>query len=323
MLGSSTRQFTASPHRFAEPYCRLAWYEYSVHIRDDDANLPASVSNTLLMNSMPTARFDRAFQDIPVPAASILVLDDDTSRGEELKISLQAERFSVTVLRRSSEAINHIADHPPDLILLYFPFLPVSGIELLRQIREPGCSALVLVLSPRNEEVDKVQAFRVGADDYVVTPVGLLELIARIGALLRRVVQSAPHVTEPHDTVQFGQVIVNRSTRGVTHAGRIVNLTPREFDLLDYLLEANGRIVSRTTIMRHVWRYATGIASRTIDQHIARLRFKLEPDPLHPVHVLTVRKAGYRLRRVSETGAAASIPVVGNMKMVSSAHSPS
>jgi DNA-binding response OmpR family regulator len=231
-------------------------------------------------------------------AGYILVVEEDVFGTEALKTSLLAEGHAVT-LRRPSEAVAHIADHPLDLIVLNSPFS--SDIELLRQIREGGCSALVLMLSHRNEENDKVQAFRLGADDYVVTPVGVPELTARVGALLRRVARSEPQAAGSHKTLRFGQVVVNRSTRLVTREGRIVSLTPREFDLLDYLLAANGRIVSRTTVMRHVWRYAAGIASRTIDQHIARLRFKLEQDPLHPVHILTVRKAGYRLSCVLET----------------------
>ncbi|MEO7043041.1 MAG: response regulator transcription factor [Gemmatimonadaceae bacterium] len=232
------------------------------------------------------------------PIASILVSLDDPVAAETVKAILQPARYEVIVASGSNQILNLIAGKSFDLLILALPPLRAGGSELLRSIRDAGFTMLILAMSPRGEEVETVEAFHLGADDYVVTPVGFLELMARVTALLRRIAHGVSTVDGPHNTIQFGEVVVNRALRGVTRSGRVVNLTPREFDLLQYLLEADGRIVSRATILRHVWGYGTGIASRTIDQHIARLRFKLEKDPLHPEHVLTVRKAGYRLRRV-------------------------
>lgn len=239
--------------------------------------------------------------------ASILIIENGGIRATAVRTSLQVERYAVEVASNLRDALDRIEEHTFDLLILDLSVTPVDGFELLRRVRERDRSAMVLALSMRDAEVDKVQAFQLGADDYVVTPVGSLELIARVGALLRRVARGALEASDMNSTAQFGRVIVDRATRTVTREHRPVGLTPREFDLLAYLLDANGRIVTRQTMMRRVWRYSAGVASRTVDQHIARLRMKIEEDPLHPVHLLTVRKSGYRLSRVAaEPGGATS-----------------
>jgi two-component system response regulator MtrA len=171
----------------------------------------------------------------------------------------------------------------------------------LRRYRGRGGAAAVLILSARDQEVDKVQGFRIGADDYVVKPVGVLELLARVEAIIRRV--SAPNrvasgIAEPVSPRRsFSDVVIDLRTRTVQRAGNPVELSPMEFDFLAFLMESGGDIVSRDTLMQQVWHYSNGVTSRTVDQHVARLRNKLEPDPAQPRHLITVRKAGYRFQR--------------------------
>jgi DNA-binding response OmpR family regulator len=172
---------------------------------------------------------------------------------------------------------------------------------VLRRYRARGGAAAVLILSARDQEVDKVQGFRIGADDYVVKPVGVLEFLARVEAIIRRLApagRSGPGEAGARASQQrFSDVVVDLRTRTVLRAGKTVELSPMEFDFLAFLIESGGDIVSRDTLMQQVWRYSLGVTSRTVDQHVARLRNKLEPDPSQPRHLITVRKAGYRFQR--------------------------
>jgi len=178
----------------------------------------------------------------------------------------------------------------------------LNGFEVLRRYRGRGGAAAVLILSARDQEVDKVQGFRIGADDYVVKPVGVLELLARVEAIIRRAAPARRGTTGASDAAarnsqhRFSDVVVDLRTRTVLRAGEPVDLSPMEFDFLAFLIDSNGDIVSRDTLMRQVWNYSLGVTSRTVDQHVARLRNKLEPDPAQPRHLITVRKAGYRFQ---------------------------
>jgi two-component system response regulator MtrA len=174
----------------------------------------------------------------------------------------------------------------------------LNGFEVLRRYRAAGGAAAVLILSARDQEVDKVQGFRIGADEYVVKPVGVLEFLARVEAILRRL-SPAARGSDGAGRVplhRFSDVAVDLRTRTVTRGGKIIELSPMEFDFLAFLIDSGGDIVSRETLMRQVWRYSLGVTSRTVDQHVARLRNKLEPDPAQPRHLITVRKAGYRFQ---------------------------
>ena len=175
----------------------------------------------------------------------------------------------------------------------------VNGFDVLRRFRANGGNSAVLILSARDAEVDKVQGFRSGADDYVVKPVGILELLARAEAMLRRIDRhpDANGGLRDSDTSRFGDVVVDRKIRTVTRGGVTVDLTPREYELLVFLMDADGAIISREHVMDEVWHYVPGLTSRTVDQHIARLRHKLELDPAEPRYILTARKAGYRFAR--------------------------
>ena len=152
----------------------------------------------------------------------------------------------------------------------------------------------VLILTARGEEADKVRGLKLGADDYVTKPFGLLELLARVEALLRR---NAPVAAAKREPERFGEIAVDRSTRAVTRAGTPIELAPKEYDLLVALLDRDGAVVSRLDLMRRVWGYSDAVVTRTIDTHVAELRRKLETDPAKPRHILTVRKVGYRLKR--------------------------
>jgi DNA-binding response OmpR family regulator len=164
----------------------------------------------------------------------------------------------------------------------------LSGSEVLRRLRRAECDVPVLIMTARGEEADKVQGFRLGADDYVVKPVGVLEFLARVEALLRRARPARDRVYRVDD------LVIDGARRIASVAGVSVELTPMEFDLLDTLARRRGRLVSRAELLKDVWGYQATIESRTVDTHIAKLRAKL--DRGEPSRIVTVRKRGYRLR---------------------------
>jgi DNA-binding response OmpR family regulator len=170
---------------------------------------------------------------------------------------------------------------------------------VLRTLRDDGDTTPVLVLTALGEEADKVRGFRFGADDYVTKPFGLMELLARIDALLRRATR--PNGEPPRATAEtpsgFGDVRVDPARHTVTRHGAAVSLRPKEYDLLVALLRRNGQVATRIELLKEVWGYDDSVMSRTVDTHIAELRRKLESDPANPRYILTVLKTGYRLNR--------------------------
>lgn len=229
---------------------------------------------------------------------SILILEDNETLALGLRNSLEIEGYKVECVTDGNEGLAWLEQHNPDLVVLDLMLPGLNGFEVLRRYRARGGSAAVLILSARDQEVDKVQGFRIGADDYVVKPVGVLEFLARVEAIIRRLAPAARSDAGARATQQrFSDVVVDLRTRTVLRAGKPVELSPMEFDFLAFLIESGGGIVSRDTLMQQVWRYSLGVTSRTVDQHVARLRNKLEPDPSQPRHLITVRKAGYRFQR--------------------------
>jgi two-component system, OmpR family, alkaline phosphatase synthesis response regulator PhoP len=229
---------------------------------------------------------------------SILILEDNETLALGLRNSLEIEGYKVECVTDGNDGLAWLEQHDPDLVVLDLMLPGLNGFEVLRRYRARGGSAAVLILSARDQEVDKVQGFRIGADDYVVKPVGVLEFLARVEAIIRRLAPAGRSAGDGRVLQQrFSDVVVDLRTRTVLRAGKTVELSPMEFDFLAFLIESGGDIVSRDTLMQQVWRYSLGVTSRTVDQHVARLRNKLEPDPSQPRHLITVRKAGYRFQR--------------------------
>jgi two-component system response regulator MtrA len=174
----------------------------------------------------------------------------------------------------------------------------MDGFRVLRTLRDEGHGMPVLILTARGEEADKVRGLRLGADDYVTKPFGVLELLARIEALLRRVAEPRKNGGPPPPPFEkFGAIEVLTPSRTVLRDGSPVSLTPKEYDLLIALIRRDGACVTRSELLTEVWGYSAEVMSRTVDTHVAELRRKLERDPSSPKHILTVRKTGYRLAR--------------------------
>ncbi|MEM7356782.1 MAG: response regulator transcription factor [Acidobacteriota bacterium] len=230
------------------------------------------------------------------PTARILVIEDNTDLAFGLRNNLEIEGYAVEVAADGSLGLERLRTSAPDLVILDLTLPGLDGFRVLRQAREDGCSMPILILTARGEEADKVRGLKLGADDYVTKPFGLLELLARVEALLRRT-QSGPGAAPAGRTEAFGPIQVDQATRTVTRRGTPVDLSPKELDLLLALLHHDGAVVSRLELLQEVWGYRAAVESRTVDTHIATLRKKLEDDPAAPRYILTSRKAGYRLAR--------------------------
>jgi two-component system alkaline phosphatase synthesis response regulator PhoP len=226
----------------------------------------------------------------------ILVVEDNPDLAFGLRNNLEIEGYTVEVAQDGLTGLAQARSWGADLIVLDLMLPGIDGYRVLRTLREEGHAVPVLILTARGEEADKVRGFRFGADDYVTKPFGVLELLARVEALLRRTAGGKGRVPAVLEAVErFGAVEVDPATREVTRRGEPVSLTPKEFDLLLALLRRNGAVASRLELMKEVWGHRAAVVSRTVDTHVAELRRKLEDDPSDPRHILTVWKAGYRL----------------------------
>jgi two-component system, OmpR family, alkaline phosphatase synthesis response regulator PhoP len=223
----------------------------------------------------------------------VLIVEDNHDLAFGLRNNLEIEGYLVDVAADGPAGLAAARKIPPDLVVLDLMLPGMDGYRVLRQLRDDGLAMPVLILTARGEEADKVLGFRLGADDYVTKPFGVLELLARIEALLRR---SRPAAATGSDPVQrFGDVEIDEATRIVRRGSETVALTPMEFDLLLALIRRKGAVASRIELLAEVWGHSSAVLTRTVDTHIGELRRKLEHDPSTPRHILTVRKAGYRL----------------------------
>ncbi|HXH63609.1 MAG TPA: response regulator transcription factor [Gemmatimonadales bacterium] len=224
----------------------------------------------------------------------ILVVEDNPDLAYGLRNNLEIEGYDVDVVEDGTQGLARARVGGPDLIILDLMLPGMDGYRVLRALRDEGRRMPVLILTARGEEADKVRGLRLGADDYVTKPFGVLELLARVEALLRRTAPPGDGAGPPE---RFGVIEVIPASRSVLKSGKPVPLTPKEFDLLLALLHRQGAVATRMELLTEVWGYSAAVLSRTVDTHVAELRRKLESDPAAPKHILTVRKAGYRLEK--------------------------
>lgn len=228
---------------------------------------------------------------------TILIVEDNVDLAFGLRRTLEFEGHDVLVAEDGPTGLAQAGTKDVDLILLDLMLPKMDGFKVLREIRKGGSRVPVLVLTARGDESDILMGFDSGADDYVTKPFSTLELLARVRALLRRGAAENDGGESDPIVARFGSVEVDESSRTITKGGEQVSLTPKEFDLLLALIRRKGGIASRAELLDEVWHYANSdVLTRTVDIHIAELRRKLEDDPAAPRHILTVRKAGYRLQ---------------------------
>jgi DNA-binding response OmpR family regulator len=224
----------------------------------------------------------------------ILIVEDEPAVARGLEYGLTSEGFAVRWAATGRQALELARSEDPHLILLDLRLPDISGFDVCRQLRAEGKRMPILMLTARDEETDKVLGLELGADDYVVKPYSLRELISRIRALLRRAYGDLAAPAEG-ERIVFGQVELDLERLLVYRQGRQVYLTPTEFRLLRYLVTHPDRPFSRESLVEAVWGYDSSIGNlRTVDVHIRHLRVKLEADPASPQWLLTVRGVGYK-----------------------------
>jgi len=221
----------------------------------------------------------------------ILIIDDDPDILQVLRANLELHGFAVSCAQKGKEALQQLAQNMPDLIILDLILPDIDGIQLCQRIREKNPSIPIIMLTARDRVSDKVLGLEVGADDYVVKPFETLELIARIKACLRRSKKMVPA------ELTIGHIKINFVRRTVKVNNRLVELTPKEFELLKLLVTYRGEPLNRNFIRQQIWRDTPIYEwSRTIDVHIQHLRTKLEKDPSQPRYILTVPGIGYKFK---------------------------
>jgi DNA-binding response OmpR family regulator len=227
----------------------------------------------------------------------ILVAEDDRNILMGLVDTLESEGYTVTPATNGDEALRLLNAGAFDLMLLDVMMPGKSGYDVCRIVRRTDEDMPVVMLTAKGEEIDKVVGFELGADDYVTKPFGVRELLARIAAVLRRSRRNLPRQTTQRkgpDRFRFGDVEVDALQYHVTRNGRIVSLSARELDLLKCFYDHPNEVLTRDRLLNEVWGIDYGGTTRTLDQHVAQLRKKVESDPTHPKAIQTVHGVGYR-----------------------------
>lgn len=224
-------------------------------------------------------------------AETILVVEDDRALRDGLAMNFRLRGYRVLTAADGAAGLATAFDARPDLVVLDLMLPALDGLEILAELRGREVDVPVLILSARDRLDDKVRGLGQGADDYLAKPFELPELVARVEALLRR----RRTARRRQGALTFGEVVVDPAARRVTVAGSEVPLSAKEFDLLHLLAASPGRVLTREAILERVWGFAFEGTARTVDNFIRTLRQKVERDPSHPRHIVTVRTVGYRL----------------------------
>lgn len=227
----------------------------------------------------------------------ILVVDDEKPISDIIKFNLVKEGFNVITAYDGEEAVAKVKQSQPDLVLLDVMLPKLDGFQVLRKIRE-HYAIPVIMLTAKEEEVDKVLGLELGADDYITKPFGMRELIARVKANIRRAEITPAQEDEGVSVVETGNLRIDLDRYEVAKAGEIIELTLREFELLKFLVVQDNQIFTREQLLKDVWGYEYFGDIRTVDVTVRRLREKVEDDSSNPKYIMTKRGVGYYFRRV-------------------------
>ena len=220
----------------------------------------------------------------------ILIVEDEPDMVVGLRDNCEYEGFEVVVATNGEDGLRRAVADGPDLILLDVMLPKLSGLDVCRGLRRRGLTVPIIMLTARAEETDKVVGLEIGADDYITKPFGVKELLARMRVQLRR---GREREGEP-ETYQFGDVAVNFVRHHATKAGEALNLSPREFAILRLMVRRRGEVITRDQLLDEVWGIRDYPLTRTVDNHIAKLRHKVERVPAEPEYIITVHRIGYK-----------------------------
>jgi DNA-binding response OmpR family regulator len=219
---------------------------------------------------------------------TVLIIEDDPTMLIGLRDNFEFKGYKVVTAADGEKGLNAALNARPDLIILDIMLPKINGYEICRLIREEKLDMPIIMLTAKGEESDIVLGLNLGADDYVTKPFSVKELLARAAAFLRRASKEVPEAYE------FGPFRLDLSARRLTRKGKEIELSPKEFDLLEFFLKKPGRALTRDEILNAVWGYDCVVTSRSIDRFVTTLRNKIEPDPARPAYIHTIRQIGYR-----------------------------
>jgi DNA-binding response OmpR family regulator len=219
---------------------------------------------------------------------TVLIIEDDPTMLTALKDNFEFKGYKVLTAADGEKGLRAALNGKPDLILLDIMLPKINGYEICRLIREAKLEMPIIMLTAKGEESDIVLGLNLGADDYVTKPFSIKELLARAAAFLRR------EKREVLDVYEFGEYRLDLTARRLTRQHKEIELSPKEFNLLEYFVKKRGRALTRDEILNAVWGYDCIVTSRSIDRFVTTLRNKIEPDPSRPVYIHTVRQIGYR-----------------------------
>ena len=224
---------------------------------------------------------------------TVLIVEDEKNIVDILRFNLMREGYRTLEAYDGEDGLNKARSENPDLILLDVMLPKMIGFDVCRTLRQEGNNVPVIILTAREEEADKVLGLEIGADDYITKPFSMRELIARVGANIRRSAMISASSAETSMPVS-GDLSINTDSHQVYRSGKAIDLTQREYELLTFLASHPNKVYSRVDLMEQVWNYGyVGDDVRTVDVTVRRLREKIERDPANPVYILTRRGAGY------------------------------
>ncbi|GGE17474.1 alkaline phosphatase synthesis transcriptional regulatory protein PhoP [Marinithermofilum abyssi] len=231
----------------------------------------------------------------------ILVVDDEPSIVKLVQFNLEKEGYLVDIAEDGQTALDKIKEQRPDLLVLDLMLPKVDGLEVCKQVRRENRQLPILMLTAKTEEFDKVLGLELGADDYMTKPFSPRELVARVKAIFRRT-EAIREVSreEPKQVIQVGDLTIDTDGYEVLRNGEPIDLTPKEFELLVYLANHRGRVLSRDQLLNAVWDYDYIGDTRIVDVHVSHLREKVEEDSRNPVYIKTVRGIGYKFEGPKE-----------------------
>ena len=225
---------------------------------------------------------------------TVLIVEDEKNIVDILRFNLQREGYRTCEAYDGEDGLNKARTENPDLILLDVMLPKMIGFDVCKTLRAEGNNVPVIILTAREEEADKVLGLEIGADDYITKPFSMRELIARVGANIRRTAMAAPATAAASAMPVAGDRSINTDSHQVFRGGKAIDLTQREYELLTFLASHPNKVYSRIALMEQVWNYGyVGDDVRTVDVTVRRLREKIEADPANPVYILTRRGAGY------------------------------
>ncbi|MDX1590330.1 MAG: response regulator transcription factor [Balneolaceae bacterium] len=228
-------------------------------------------------------------------AKKIIIVEDEPSLVFTLQDTLESEGYEVTVVSDGSDAIDRVKEVEPDLMILDLMLPGKSGYDICKEVRDLKYTFPIIMLTARDQEIDKVAGLNIGADDYMTKPFGVKELLARIKARLRRA--SAYSKSGPIEMLKLGDVKIDLKDSKVTKPdGSVHELSTREVELIQYLVSKANQPISRDDLLENVWRYEYSTNTRTVDVHISKLRAKIEMQPDEPRFLVTLHGVGYMLR---------------------------